>query len=300
MKKPIQIIGLVAYKEKSQVNPAINLIVQWAERHPDIKIILHKNLENFASKLLKVRADNYLRKKADLLLSLGGDGTLLSAARLISGTDVPILGVNLGRMGFLSDVALDKLNVILDQILKGEYTLVKRMMLGVKVLEKRKEIFKDISLNEIAFTGKMGLELIDLRVEAQGRYLTTYWVDGLLVSTPTGSTAYSLAAGGPIIYPVSELILLTPLNPMPLSIRPIILLAEQRIKVISENKKGKFVKMVIDGRHELRIEPSYDIYITKHHNSTHILRPKGSSFLKSIRNKLGWSGTHGLKETNAN
>ena len=145
----------------------------------------------------------------------------------------------------------------------------------------------------------MGRELIDLKVSSQGKYLTNYWGDGLLVSTPTGSTAYALSAGGPIIYPVAELVLLTPLNPKPLSIRPIILPAEHKISIQSENDWKTFVKMVIDGRHEFQIHPRYQVLVSKHKTSAHILRPKGSSFFISIRNKLGWSGSHEVRTQDA-
>ncbi|MFC1584142.1 NAD(+)/NADH kinase [Fibrobacterota bacterium] len=299
MKKQINTIGIVAYKEIDQVAPALTIIDKWSARHPKVRLLLHKNLKNMASKSLILRSDKYLKKNADLILSLGGDGTFLSAARLISGSDIPLLGVNLGRMGFLSDVTLDNLKNTLDLIEKGRYTLTKRMMLRVRVFENRKKVFEDLALNDVVFTGKMGLELIDLKVEVRGKYLSNYWVDGLLVSTPTGSTAYSLSAGGPIIYPVSESILLTPINPKPLSVRPIILPAEHKISITSENDRKKFVKMVIDGRHEFRIRPSYTACFTKHKESAHILRPRGSSFLKSIRNKLGWSGSHALKGPDA-
>jgi NAD+ kinase len=299
MKKTIKTIGIVAYKELGEVDPAIEIILQWAEKHPSIRLIAHENLKSTTSKHLLLCRDGYLKKKADLILSLGGDGTFLSAARLISGSNIPLLGVNLGRLGFLSDVGLDNLRNILDQILKGDYVINERMMLNVRVFHKRKLIFKDQALNDVAFTGKMGLELIDLKVEVRGKYLTNYWVDGLLVSSPTGSTAYSLSAGGPIIYPVFESILLTPINPKSLSIRPIILPADYPLAIKSENEKTKFVKMVIDGRNELQIRPWYHTVITRHSTSTHILRPKGSSFLKSIRDKLGWSGTHDGKGYNA-
>ena len=291
---------MIAYKEITDVAPAIAILKKWALHNRNITLLLHPNLSAIAAPCFIHRQENYLKKKCDVILALGGDGTFLSTARLMNGTNVPVLGVNLGRIGFLTDVSLDSFTSVLNQLAQGEYTLSQRMMLQVDVFEKKKKILTDFALNEIVFRGKMGQELIDLRVESNQKYLTNYWVDGLLISTPTGSTAYSLSAGGPIIYPVSESILLTPINPKPLSIRPIIMPANHKIKIISENKKTKFVKMVIDGRQELRIHPALSIRITKSKISTHILRPHGSSFLKSIRNKLGWSGFHGKKGSHVN
>ncbi|MBF0430297.1 MAG: NAD(+)/NADH kinase [Fibrobacteria bacterium] len=288
-------LAIVAYKEIKYVSPAIDFITDWAASRPNVQILAHPNLHKIVKPGLVKTSERQIRSRADIVLSLGGDGTFLSSARLMSGSTTPILGINMGRLGFLSDVALENLREALDLIDHGEYDISQRMMLTIKVMDGRKKVFEDHALNDVTIAGKQGMELIDLRVTVSGEHLTYYWGDGLLVSTPTGSTAYSLSAGGPIIYPTSELYLLTPLNPKSLAIRPIILPADHTIKVNSENPPGKLVKMVIDGRHEFKILPRYTIFINKHKTSVHILRLKGSSYHKSIHDKLGWSGRHEIK-----
>ncbi len=290
-KEKIKNIGLVAYKEIKQVSPTIAAIAAWKVKHPDIQFFAHNNLKPLLPiKGIAVRSEKTLRKSCHLILSLGGDGTFLSAARLMCDTHVPLLGINLGRLGFLADVTPTQLSGTLDQVVNGRYELTQRMMLKVCVYKGKKKILEDKALNDVFIAGQMGQALIDLKVETRNQYLTDYWADGLLISTPTGSTAYALSAGGPIIYPVEENICLTAINPKSLSIRPIILPVTHNLRITSKNHPRKRVKVVIDGRKECPIQPDDVITIKKHRTGALILRPKGASFLKAIREKLGWSG----------
>jgi len=294
MTKKIKTVGIYAFKEMKDVSDTIDQIFAWSHAHNNcFKIFLSEQIKprQFSTSLYK--SNTYLKKKCDLFLSLGGDGTFLSVARQTIGSGIPILGVNLGKIGFLADASGDNLENILQLIHSQEFSIKDRLMLHVKVFKGKIKIFEDIALNDIVFTGKMGLELIDLKVTTNGDYMTNYWVDGLLVSTPTGSTAYSLSAGGPIIFPSTKAILVTPINPQSLSIRPLLLPDDHKITVQSHNPEQKFVKMVSDGRQELQILPDYKIHITKHTANTSILRIKGLSYMEAIRTKLGWSGFHG-------
>src|SRR5690606_11179642 len=149
-----------------------------------------------AGKGLGVKSDAFLAANVDALLSLGGDGTFLTAARLAHPRGIPVLGVNLGRTGFLADASLGNLAVILGELLRRDYSLRHRMVLEVEHARAGKVLMRDVALNEAAFAGVMGGHMAELEVRAGGQFLTGYRVDGLLVSTPTGSTAYSLSAGG--------------------------------------------------------------------------------------------------------
>ncbi len=295
----ISSIGILSYKEKSEVSQAMNIITRWAADHPQITLYTHQNLEGYISEHIQLKNDKYLQTHTDLILSLGGDGTYLAAARQVCERHIPVLGINLGKLGFLSDVSLDVLPSTLNQIVKGEYTLAERLMLKVQVFHKGKKVFEDMALNDAVIKGKMGSELIELQVTANDKFLTNYWADGLIIATPTGSTAYSLSAGGPIIYPLAQTICLTPLNPKSLSVRPMILPVESKLQINSLNPQKRSVKMAIDGRNELRIYPGHIITITKHEISSCVLMPKDSSFFESIRNKLGWTGYHNFKGLHA-
>jgi NAD+ kinase len=210
---------------------------------------------------------------------------------MVRGAGTPILGVNLGRVGFLADVTLDNLHRILDEVLDRDYSFRRRMLIQVEVWRGRTRLLQDIALNDIAFAGQMGYQMVDLRVMAQGRFLTDYWVDGLMVSTPTGSTAYSLSAGGPIIHPSADSLLLTPMNPTSLSVRPLVLPDYMTVSVRSNLSRHKDVNMFVDGRNQFKLKPEHNVLIRKHQDGIRLVRPKGSSYFDSLRNKLGWTGS---------
>lgn len=287
--KDVKSIGVVAFS--GNMAAAMDILARWAEEHPKVKVFLNTYLKPFAEGRLQAKPESYLSSKVDVLLSLGGDGTFLSAARMVRGAGTPILGVNLGRVGFLADVTLDSLHRILDEILRREYSYRRRMLIQVEVWRGRQKLLEDIALNDVTITGQMGYQMVDLRVSAQGRFLTDYWVDGLVFSTPTGSTAYSLSAGGPIIHPSADTILVTPMNPTSLSVRPLVCPEYMTLTVRSNLGPGKEVKMFVDGRNQFDLKPDHTVIIRKHPAGVTLVRPKGSFYFDSLRNKLGWTGS---------
>ncbi len=293
--RAVRSIGAVAFA--GNMAPALDILNRWAEENPSIKVYTNEFLKPFARGALKAKPDAFLRTKVDLLLSLGGDGTFLSTARMVRGSPTPILGVNLGRVGFLADVTLENLHRILDEILRREYSYRKRMLVEVQVYRGNERLLDDIALNDVAFTGQMGHQMVDLRVTAQGRFLTDYWVDGLLVATPTGSTAYSMSAGGPILHPSADSLLLTPMNPTSLSVRPLILPDYMQISVRSNLGREQEVNMFVDGRNQFKLKPEHTVLIRKHKGGVCLVRPKGSSFFESLRSKLGWTGSRKSRDT---
>ncbi len=292
--KDVRSIGAVAFS--GNMAPALDLLARWAEENPSIQVFTNEYLKPFARDGIRPKPDAFLSSKVDLILSLGGDGTFLSAARLVRGASIPILGVNLGRVGFLADASLDNLHRILDDILRREYSFRRRMLLEVEVFKGNKCLLSDIAMNDVAFTGQMGHQMVDLRVNAQGRFLTDYWVDGLLVSTPTGSTAYALSAGGPIIHPSADSLLLTPMNPTSLSVRPVVLPDYMQISVRSNLGRGEDVNMFVDGRNQFKLRPEHTVLIRKHKEGVRLVRPKGSSYFESLRSKLGWTGSRHARD----
>jgi len=292
MNKPIRVLAITAYKELAKISQALHIISDWAKNHPDVQILADKKLGTQIPQGIQRVNESVLKKRAQLFLSLGGDGTLLSTARFLSGLPVPIVGVNLGRLGFLADISLSHLSQTLEEIYHGQYRLKERLMLDVQIRNGKKIVARDLVLNDVVFSGKMGQEMIDLKVSCNDRHLTHYWVDGLIICTPTGSTAYSLSAGGPILYPMNQNILLTPLNPRSLSVRPLVLPADFKISVEGAAQKGGGVKVITDGRISQTLLPSYKVLISASTKSTLILRPKNAWFLDSLRLKLGWTGSH--------
>jgi NAD+ kinase len=295
--RDVRSIGVVAYA--GDMAPAVDILHRWSEENPGIEVHLNGFLKPLARGRLKAKSDAFLRSKVDLLLSLGGDGTFLSVARMVRSAAIPILGVNMGRVGFLADVTLDSLDRILDEILRREYGYRKRMLLQVEIRKGRTLVLEDIALNDVAFTGQMGRQMVDLRVTAQGRFLTDYWVDGLLVSTPTGSTAYALSAGGPIVHPSADSIVLTPMNPTSLSVRPLVLPDYMLIGVRSNLGRDMEVNMLVDGRNQFKLKPEHTVLIRRHREGIRLVRPKGASYFESLRSKLGWTGSRRSRDASA-
>ncbi|RUM88598.1 MAG: hypothetical protein DSZ24_03265 [Thermodesulfatator sp.] len=218
----------------------------------------------------------------DLVLVIGGDGTLLRAAPLAWKLDVPILGIHFGKLGFLTEVELEEAELALQHLLRGEFRTEARLMLEVHY---RGEQFQ--ALNEAAILkGPLG-HMIHLRVTASGEYLTTYYGDGLLVATPTGSTAYNLSAGGPILHPATEALVLTPICPFMLSARPLVLPAETEICVELLSSSPQ-VHLVVDGGYHRVLEPGEGVYLRRAARPLKLITSPTRSYFAILRDKLGW------------
>lgn len=291
----IRSLGVIALK--GRMDKAMEIVGVFAEAHPDVKVYLNDYLKFHAGKRMKTQSDAFLGSKVDVLLSLGGDGTFLAAARLVRGEKVPVLGVNMGRVGFLADVPLMNLRQSLEELLRRDYTLRRRMLLEIEHWRGKKKLVQDIALNEAAFAGTVGSRMVELSVSANGRFLTEYRVDGLLVSTPTGSTAYSLSAGGPIIHPSGNSILITPMNPASLSVRPLVLPDFMEIEVQCHVGSDPATNLFIDGRRHVRLHTNDVVRIRKHPEGLRIIRPQSSSYFDSLRTKLGWTGSRDASTT---
>ncbi len=300
----IRALGVVALK--GNAGPALEIVRAFARAHPEIRVYLNGYLRPHAGRGLTVQSDKVLATKVDALLSLGGDGTFLTAARLGHARGIPVLGVNLGRTGFLADASLENLASILEDLTARAYTLRHRLVLQVEQQRGAKVLFRDVALNEVAFAGLMGGQMAELEVKANGQFLTTYRVDGLLVSTPTGSTAHALSAGGPIIHPATHSLLLTPMNPASLSVRPLILPdsmaieVRHAVEVATGGKKPRAsVNIFADGRIHGALRTGDVVRISRHAVRLHIIRPRGATYFEALRNKLGWTGDRDLRSGRA-
>lgn len=223
---------------------------------------------------------------ADLILSFGGDGTLLTTARLVGDREVPILGVNYGRLGFLANVEAADLERALDRIEEGDYLIEKRLVLDCTHVENGERIHRR-ALNDCTLqrSGDAGLMTIDVHVH--DRLLNTYWADGLIVSTPTGSTAYSLALGGPIMAPGCGGILITPIAPHTLTVRPVVLPETAVIGIRVSGKRRRYV-LTADGDADLFEDEAPAVTIRKAEKDVLLVRFPDQDYFSTLRNKLMW------------
>lgn len=224
-------------------------------------------------------------EKQDLIVSLGGDGTLLRAARLVFPYKIPVLGINLGGLGFLTDVTGSKIKEALNKLFENKYKIEKRMLQEVSVRHNGKVELKTLSLNDVvAFRGSYK-HLLNLKTCINGRYACTFISDGLIISTPTGSTAYSLSAGGPIISPEVEVIVINAICPHTLSARPIIISAKDFIEV-SENAALQ-VDVVVDGQVNFPLKKGEILFVKRHPSYARFVRID-KDFYQIVREKLKW------------
>jgi NAD+ kinase len=222
----------------------------------------------------------------DLVLSFGGDGTLLRAAHLTGPNDTPLLGVNIGRLGFLADIEVEQLHEALEQIVAGNYTVEERMVLEAQA-NNPTHFDTEWAMNEFVVDRSGSAGMIKIEVEVNGTPLNTYWADGLIVATPTGSTAYSLSTGGPIIAPGVEAVILTPIAPHTLTVRPIVLPADSTItcRVLEEDQPYVFAA---DGRSSMFENHSLQFTIQRAPHTVNLVKLPDQHFFHTLRSKLMW------------
>ncbi len=221
----------------------------------------------------------------DLLISIGGDGTLLESVAHVGKTEIPILGINTGRLGFLATISRDETGWALEQVLKRSYSLDQRALLQ---LETEKGLFGPINfaLNDFTVVKKDTSAMITIHTFINGEFLNSYWADGLIVSTPTGSTGYSLSCGGPLIFPRSGNFVLTPVSPHNLTVRPIIVSDTSEISFQVEGRSKKFL-VTLDSRFAT-VDNTVKLTIKKADFSVNLIQLEGQHYFKTLRQKLNW------------
>ncbi len=249
----------------------------------------NENIEAFlpdtiCSPNYKSLSEDELYKSADFIITIGGDGTIMRYAKRAAVDKKSVLSINAGRMGYLADIEQNELH-LLSKLIKGDYTIEKRMMLDVEVFENGKSVGKYSALNDAVITSGFISRIIDISV-AVGKDAISYRADGLIVSTPTGSTAYSMSAGGPIIDPSTENICITPICSHSLSAKPILMSADTTLTLKSFSKKRTEIYLTVDGRKVSNIKPYSEIKITKSNDFVRLIRLSNRSFYKTMSVKF--------------
>ncbi len=228
-----------------------------------------------------------IAENINLAIVLGGDGTFLSVARLITNSKIPIIGINLGNLGFLTEVTLDEMYLTLDDIFRGDYTIDERMMLSISIFRDSKKMNEYSVLNDIVVNKGALARIVSLQISINEKYVTTFRSDGLITSTPTGSTAYSLSAGGPILYPNLNSIIITPICPHTLTHRPIVVSGDSLIEVKMISAESD-VFITLDGQIGFPLKNSDTLIIKKSDKKTFIINSSRKDYFQILRNKLKW------------
>ena len=258
----------------------------------NMEVLVYEPFYNFLSKQINLNlflgtynSYNELKEGIDLFISVGGDGTILDAVTLIRDTEIPIIGVNTGRLGFLADVAKDQIPKTIKQLINKHFSIDRRTLIK---LETEQPIFGDVNfaLNEVAISRKDTTSMITITTYINDQYLNSYWADGLIIATPTGSTGYSLSCGGPIVMPGSDNFIITPIAPHNLNVRPLVISDKYEIKVKVEGRANQFL-VALDSRIQT-IDAGVELIIKKEGFKINMVETDTQDFSSTLRNKLLW------------
>lgn len=253
-----------------------------------VNVVLSQELRHDAFNREYPSVEDYIAHSDDSIdfaLSVGGDGTFLTTASLVGHLDIPILGINCGHLGYLAEVQTDTIDDVLDQLITNSYTIEQRRMLEVTCQQGGK-IVSPYALNEVAIL-KSGLSsMITIDVSLNGDFLHKYKADGLLIATPTGSTAYNLSVGGPLLDPHVNAIILTPVATHSLNIRPLVVLDDSKIDIKISSRNGNFL-LSVDGRSQV-LNQDIQLHVERAQRTIKLVRINGQNFMQSLKDKLNW------------
>ena len=276
--KSIRNVGIIAKKQEQRVRRVMNEIVQWL-RDRDVVVSVEPEAEDASA--------DFISAAMDAVISLGGDGTLLRAARVVGERGVPIVGVNFGSLGFLTEVRMDEIYAALEAMLDGRYGIEERGMLHVEVSRDESVLSRYLALNDAVVNKGAVSRLIELEIRIGDQPAIFTRSDGLIISTPTGSTAYSLAAGGPIMYPTLEAIVVTSICPHSLTNRPLVMPDRQELQVRLMRGRGDVI-LTVDGQVGMTLRPNDRIRLRRADTPLKLLLPFRKRFFDILNEKLQW------------
>lgn len=279
----IRTVGLVAKYNEPKAARMVRWLIPWLKKRGK-KVCVENGLARRGAQSCTKKE---MAVEADLIISLGGDGTLLNIAPLVERPEVPILGVNMGGLGFITEVAVDELKAVLSKTLDGDYEVEKRMTLEVRVISKKRRMRHFRVLNDAVIAKGARSRIIDLETYVGEEYLCTYRADGLIISTPTGSTAYSLAAAGPILEPTLGAIVLSPICPHTLTNRPIVVPSDAPIQVTLRSF-GDTVILSPDGQKGVRLNNGDKVEARDFGLPVSLIKLPSRSYYEILREKLKW------------
>ena len=291
----IRTVGIISKPKKAEVRHVVLPLIRWLEERKVKALIDHEtgSMLDLADQSI---SRNELPSRVDMLLVLGGDGTLLAAARLIDEKNVPILAINLGALGFLTGTALEAMYPALEDVLAGKARRQRRAQMRAEVIRAGETISTFRALNDVVLNKAAIARILDFDVSIDGGYVASYRADGLILSTPTGSTAYSLAAGGPVVAPSVDALLITPICAHTLSNRPLVVPDSVTIEATIKTPRES-VFLTVDGQVGVALRTDDTVRVSKSEYCVELIVPPRQSYFDVLRQKLQWGGKVGLEPT---
>jgi NAD+ kinase len=282
----IKRIGIISKPKKTEIREIVPSLTQWL-RERNVEVFIDKETASLLESAEKSLSRNEMPSQVDLLVVLGGDGTLLGAARALNRKPVPILAVNLGGLGFLTVITREELYPTLELVLAGNFKTERRVQIEGELVRADEIISSFLALNDVVLNKGAIARILDFDVLVNGRFISTYKSDGLIVSTPTGSTAYSLAAGGPIVTPAVEAFVVTPICAHMLTNRPLVLPDSVQIEVVVKSQR-EVAYLTVDGQVGIATHSEDTVRLKKASSCVEIIQPPNKDYFEILRQKLKW------------
>jgi NAD+ kinase len=283
---PIRRVGIISKPKKTEIREIVPPLIEWL-REREIEVFIDKETGSIVERSERSLSRNEMPGRVDLLIVLGGDGTLLATARALNRKPVPILAVNLGGLGFLTVITREELYTTLEVVLAGDMHTERRVQIEGELVRADEVISSFLALNDVVLNKGAIARILDFDVLVDGRFISTYKSDGLIVSTPTGSTAYSLAAGGPIVAPSVEAFIVTPICAHTLTNRPLVLPDTAQIEVVVKSQR-EAAYLTVDGQVGLATHSDDIVRLRKASSCVEIVQPPSKDYFEILRQKLKW------------
>lgn len=282
-------IGLIGRLGSDAVAYSLKRLVAYLNTR-NIKVLLDSETGAVVpdTTVTRVRREQ-LPSLCDLVIVVGGDGSLLGSARLMAGTGVPLLGINRGRLGFLTDISPEEIEEKVGEVLDGSYESEERFLVQATVRRHGKVTGQSLALNDVVLHPGQFIRMIDFELHIDGNFVYRQSSDGLIISTPTGSTAYALSGGGPIMHPSLDAIVVVPMNPHTLSSRPIVVAGNSDIRLVVGEQRDVHPHVTCDGQAHIVTQTGDEVQIIKSPDQLKLVHPKGHRFYEVCRSKLGWA-----------
>ncbi len=286
MGSPVRKIGVMLKRHDPRVREVVTEIVPWLQAR-GVEVFIDQETADQYPLSGRVTHADALAESVDVIAVFGGDGTFLNAARLAGNRGTPLLGVNLGSLGFLTEVKLEEMHSAFESLLGGNYRLEQRVLVDVKVIRQNQQLAQYLALNDAVINKGALARIIELEIWVNSELVTITRADGLIISTPTGSTAYSMSAGGPIVYPTLDAFIITPICPHTLSNRPVVVPDVAPVGVCLCH--GADVMLTVDGQVGMPLMQGDRVQFEKAGTSLLMIQATGSTFFKLLREKLKWN-----------
>ncbi|RRJ84627.1 NAD(+) kinase [Aestuariirhabdus litorea] len=286
-------VGVIGRLGGAEVVDTLIRLLEYLDKR-DLNIILEQSLVAvLPERNLQSGSYKMLGEVCDLVIVVGGDGSLLGAARELARSNVPVLGVNRGRLGFLTDISPDEIDSLIGEVLDGRYILESRFLLDVQVKRNGEPTGQGSALNDVVLNPGKSARMIEFELYIEGQFVYSQRSDGMIVASPTGSTAYALSAGGPIMHPKLDAMVLVPMFPHTLSSRPIVVDGNSEIKIVIGADNEVFPQVNCDGQEIITTRPGDTVTIHKKPHKLKLIHPLNHNFYEICRSKLGWSSRPG-------